>query len=209
VNDPVNKPSHYTDGKIEVLDFIEDKKLGFHLGNVVKYVCRAGKKDPAKTVEDLKKARFYLDRKIKELETAEVKVKPPPALFPWPKYFTILVCILLLTACNLPKAKDVKPAPPVKDTVVFVTYDTSYRAVEYPELIQEVSILYQGKLQYKIETEIWITKIVGNARLELAYYETVFVKPKYLKAVREAERKKAEVAKGEIQVFLTAKYNTK
>ena len=31
-NDPVNHPSHYTDGKIEVIDFIEDKKLGFHLG---------------------------------------------------------------------------------------------------------------------------------------------------------------------------------
>lgn len=67
-DDEVNHPSHYTDGKIEVIDFIEDKKLGFHLGNAVKYIARAGKKDPTKTVQDLKKARWYLDRKIELLE---------------------------------------------------------------------------------------------------------------------------------------------
>ena len=66
--DPVNRPSHYTDGKIEVIDFIEDKKLGFCLGNAVKYIARAGKKDPAKEVEDLKKAEWYVKRRIKELE---------------------------------------------------------------------------------------------------------------------------------------------
>ncbi|TXI90757.1 MAG: DUF3310 domain-containing protein [Chryseobacterium sp.] len=65
--DPVNKPSHYTDGNIEVIDFIEDKKLGFHLGNAVKYIARAGKKDPAKTLEDLQKAKWYLERQIKNL----------------------------------------------------------------------------------------------------------------------------------------------
>lgn len=70
--DPVDRPSHYTDGKIEVIDFIEDKKLGFCLGNVVKYVARAGKKDPSKEVEDLKKARWYLDRRIKEVEESDV-----------------------------------------------------------------------------------------------------------------------------------------
>lgn len=69
VHDPVNSPSHYTTGKIEVADFIEDQNLGWHLGTVVKYVCRAGKKDPAKEVEDLKKAQWYLNRKIKLLET--------------------------------------------------------------------------------------------------------------------------------------------
>lgn len=67
-NDPVNRPSHYTDGKIEVIDFIQDKKLGFCLGNAVKYIARAGKKDPDKTIEDLKKARWYIDRQIKTLE---------------------------------------------------------------------------------------------------------------------------------------------
>lgn len=68
-HDPVNKPSHYTDGKIEVIDFIEDKKLGFHLGNSVKYIARAGKKAPSKTIQDLEKARWYLDRQINNLKT--------------------------------------------------------------------------------------------------------------------------------------------
>ena len=56
VCDNVNHPSHYTSGKIEVIDFIEDKELGFHLGNAVKYISRAGRKDPDKIVEDLQKA---------------------------------------------------------------------------------------------------------------------------------------------------------
>lgn len=67
MNDSVNHPAHYTDGKIEVIDFIEDKKLGFHLGNTVKYICRAGKKDPEKTIEDLQKAEWYLHREIQRL----------------------------------------------------------------------------------------------------------------------------------------------
>ena len=66
-DDPVNHPEHYTDGKIEVIDYIEDKKLGFCLGNAIKYISRAGKKNPDKEVEDLQKARWYIDRRIKEL----------------------------------------------------------------------------------------------------------------------------------------------
>ncbi len=68
MNDVVNHPSHYTDGKIEVIDFIEEKKLNFHRGNAVKYISRAGKKDPTKEIEDLKKAVWYLDREINRLE---------------------------------------------------------------------------------------------------------------------------------------------
>ena len=67
-SDPVNRPAHYTDSKIEVIDFIEDKKLGFCLGNAIKYISRAGKKDPTKEVEDLKKAKWYIERRIKELK---------------------------------------------------------------------------------------------------------------------------------------------
>ena len=48
LDDPVQHPAHYTTGKIECIDYIEDKELGFHLGNAVKYITRAGKKDPAK-----------------------------------------------------------------------------------------------------------------------------------------------------------------
>lgn len=73
-NDPVNHPSHYTDGKIEVIDFIEDKQLGFCLGNAVKYISRAGKKDPSKEVEDLEKARWYLDREIEKRKKAKKEV---------------------------------------------------------------------------------------------------------------------------------------
>ena len=69
--DPVNSPAHYTDGKIEVIDYIEDKNFDFCLGNAVKYISRAGKKDPAKTVEDLKKAIWYIERRIKQLEETE------------------------------------------------------------------------------------------------------------------------------------------
>lgn len=63
----VDHPSYYQ-GKIEVIDFIEDKKLGFNLGNCVKYISRAGKKNPDKLIEDLKKARWYLDREISRSE---------------------------------------------------------------------------------------------------------------------------------------------
>lgn len=73
-NDSVNRPAHYTDGKIEVIDFIEDKKLNFHRGNAVKYISRAGKKDPAKEIEDLEKARWYINREIERLK-AQVAVK--------------------------------------------------------------------------------------------------------------------------------------
>ena len=67
MNDAVNHPSHYTDGKIEVIDFIEQKNLNFHRGNAVKYIARAGKKDPEKEVEDLRKAVWYLNREITRL----------------------------------------------------------------------------------------------------------------------------------------------
>ena len=73
MSDAVNHPSHYTDGKIEVIDFIEDKKLNYHRGNAVKYICRAGKKDPAKEVEDLQKAAWYINREIQRLEAQKQK----------------------------------------------------------------------------------------------------------------------------------------
>ena len=67
-NDPVNHPSHYTDGKIEVIDFILDKKLNFTRGNAVKYISRPGKKNPEKEIEDLQKAAWYINREIQRLQ---------------------------------------------------------------------------------------------------------------------------------------------
>ena len=67
MNDPENHPSHYTDGNIEVIDFIEDKKFGYCLGNAIKYISRAGKKNPDTEIEDLQKAVWYINRRISEL----------------------------------------------------------------------------------------------------------------------------------------------
>jgi hypothetical protein len=60
--DMVNHPPHYKAGGIETIDFIEAKNLGYNLGNVVKYVSRADLK--GNKLEDLQKARWYLDRAI-------------------------------------------------------------------------------------------------------------------------------------------------
>ena len=65
----VNHPSHYNKGKYEVIDVIEDWKLGFNLGNTVKYISRADHK--GKAIEDLKKAQWYLEREI-QLRESEV-----------------------------------------------------------------------------------------------------------------------------------------
>lgn len=63
-NDPVNHPAHYTSGGIEVIDAIEAWGLGFHLGCALKYLVRAGKKNPEKEDEDLRKAVWYINRYI-------------------------------------------------------------------------------------------------------------------------------------------------
>ena len=66
----VNHPDHYggADNVYEAIKVIDAWSLGFALGNTVKYISRAGKKDPSKEVEDLKKALFYLQHHIKQLE---------------------------------------------------------------------------------------------------------------------------------------------
>ena len=75
VDDNINHPSYYNRGKIEVIDFIEDQQLDFHLGNAVKYICRAGKKNSDSTsvdlskISDLKKAVWYINRVIEGSQT--------------------------------------------------------------------------------------------------------------------------------------------
>lgn len=64
--DSINHPAHYTHGTIEPIDVIESWKLGFHLGNVVKYIARAEHKGAA--LDDLKKAAWYLQREIAQRE---------------------------------------------------------------------------------------------------------------------------------------------
>jgi hypothetical protein len=65
MSDPVNHPAHYKGNGIEAIDVIEGFGLGFHLGNTVKYALRAGRKDSE--LQDLRKARWYLDRRIAAL----------------------------------------------------------------------------------------------------------------------------------------------
>ncbi|MFL6760101.1 DUF3310 domain-containing protein [Sphingomonas sp.] len=71
MTDPVNHPSHYGggDNPYESIRVVEAWGLNFNLGNVVKYISRAGKKCN-NALEDLEKARWYLDREIGNLESA-------------------------------------------------------------------------------------------------------------------------------------------
>lgn len=66
----VNHPNHYggKDNIYEAIKVIDAWELGFSLGNTVKYISRAGRKNPDKELEDLKKAKWYLDHHIKNLE---------------------------------------------------------------------------------------------------------------------------------------------
>ena len=68
IEDGINHPSWYGWGGIETIDFIEAKQLGFIRGNAVKYITRAGHKDPAQEITDLRKARFYIDWEINRLK---------------------------------------------------------------------------------------------------------------------------------------------
>jgi Protein of unknwon function (DUF3310) len=66
-SDAIDHPSHYGgDATYEAIKVIEAWDCGFHLGNCLKYISRAGKKNDE--LEDLKKAQWYLERKIKQLE---------------------------------------------------------------------------------------------------------------------------------------------
>ena len=68
--DSINHPPHYTFSDHEPIDVIESWGLGFHLGNAVKYIARAGRKGDA--LEDLLKARWYIEREI-----ARLRDEPP------------------------------------------------------------------------------------------------------------------------------------
>lgn len=83
----MESPTHYTRGSIEVWDFIRDQDLNYHLGNAIKYVCRAGFKDASSKTEDLKKAIHYLENELQHTPTISV---PPRASYgvPYPVWDT-------------------------------------------------------------------------------------------------------------------------
>lgn len=69
-HDSISYPSHYVEGRsIEPIEVIEDWGLGFQLGNALKYIARSGRKGDE--VQDLRKAIWYLDRRIRLLEDVE------------------------------------------------------------------------------------------------------------------------------------------
>ena len=76
---PSYGPQYYNRGSIEVWDFIRDQELNYHLGNAIKYICRAGHKDDA--ISDLNKAIHYLtnerDYLLKESERVQKSVLSP------------------------------------------------------------------------------------------------------------------------------------
>lgn len=70
MNDNINHPAHYADGwsnGSEVIDITEN--LNFNRGNAVKYIARAGKKNPDTELEDLRKAAWYINRELERIET--------------------------------------------------------------------------------------------------------------------------------------------
>ncbi len=72
----VAHPAHYNAGKIEVIEAIEDWKLSYHRGNAVKYIARAGRKNPDKEIEDLQKSIWYLQREVENLTAAKEGREP-------------------------------------------------------------------------------------------------------------------------------------
>lgn len=76
--DRVNHPAHYNSGKIEVIEFIEDQGFGqgFCVGNAIKYIARAGKKNPEHEIEDLEKAVWYLKRHVEMLKASREDRNP-------------------------------------------------------------------------------------------------------------------------------------
>tara|TARA_Y100000768_G_C23976003_1_gene683117 strand:- start:1963 stop:2304 length:342 start_codon:yes stop_codon:yes gene_type:complete len=70
----VKGPNYYQRGSIQAWDFIRDQGLNFHLGNAIKYICRAGHKESK--VEDLKKAIHYLENELQHTESAGKRYFP-------------------------------------------------------------------------------------------------------------------------------------
>lgn len=75
--DPVKIPSHYTSGKIEVANFIADQGLDWATGNAVKYIVRAGKKDPDKELQDIEKGAALLQMKYNLAQGLPAVVRDP------------------------------------------------------------------------------------------------------------------------------------
>lgn len=86
MSDPIN-PDHYRSHPSGVEAITITEHFNFCIGNAIKYLWRAGKKDSSSTLEDLKKARWYVDREIQRLEPAELADAPPAEQGPYKSRF--------------------------------------------------------------------------------------------------------------------------
>ena len=76
----MESPTYYTRGSIEVWDFIRDQELNYHLGNAIKYICRAGYKDSK--ADDLRKAIHYLQDELRHTSLHEPEPERPSRTIP-------------------------------------------------------------------------------------------------------------------------------
>ena len=81
-------PPHYTRGSIEVWDFIRDQGLNYHLGNAIKYICRAGHKDKASFNSDLRKAIHYLQNELEYVTLKQSGDRVSPSV----RYTELIEC---------------------------------------------------------------------------------------------------------------------
>lgn len=110
MTEKINHPAHYLANGVEVIDFIESHKLGFSDGNAVKYLVRAGKKNPDTEIEDLEKALWYIDRLCAKYEKRE---------FPKNK--------ITISVDDLTKAHELtEKVNEVITSIIFGWYDTAF-----------------------------------------------------------------------------------
>lgn len=144
-HDSIHHPAHYAEGRAyEPIDVIEDWELNYRLGNCVKYVSRAGRKQDQ--LEDLRKARWYLDREIEHLESVEA----PPA-----PYEDILA--------YYGQTQDEPEAWPECDgsgfdaTLDTVPFDPTTERISYDTTDHDWSDFWSGWDESVGPTEVWLT----------------------------------------------------
>jgi len=170
VTDNVNSPAHYKVGGIETIDFIEAKKLNYNLGNVVKYITRADHK--ANRLEDLQKAKWYLEREIGNYP----RVAPEPVAEPVKQIAQQLYLPIPNPRgkqkyghhVSLTLVKNPRGRLPARDTILF----KAWRLIE--------DLLVHGPAPRQVVTEVLESTF---KRANLSKYITIFLDRGLLKVV--------------------------
>lgn len=163
----VHHPQHYGggDNPYEVIKVIDAWELDFNLGNSVKYIARAGKKDKDKEAEDLKKAAWYLNHRLELLGALPKEAKPNPKRHKWEHVFIDgceakcgscnLCCLSVCDACGQYEGGLTTHCPGAKGMT--------------PE---QSEAIYAGKLNYR--GGIWVTECSEHAPAYHAYRQKEF-----------------------------------